>query len=152
MQSDQVVDLMSSSLVSDLNRGGVKAVRLPAGEPLPKSGWLVRGVFTEADQGSRASRAEVGFGAGATNLAVPVNVADLQKGKAEPFYRLETQAGSRKMPGGVSMAIVTKNPYVVAAKFVMSRRHLPKNIRQSAQTIADQIISRGSRPDKRAAL
>ena len=61
MQSSQVVDLMSSSLVSDLNRGGVKAVRLPAGQPLPKSGWLVRGVFTEVEQGSRALRAEVGF-------------------------------------------------------------------------------------------
>jgi uncharacterized protein DUF4410 len=146
MQSSQVVDLMSSSLVSDLNRGGIKAVRLPAGQPLPKSGWLVRGVFTEVEQGSRALRAEVGFGAGATDLAVLVNVADLQKGKAKPFYRLETQAGSRKMPGGASMAIVTKNPYVAAAKFVMSRRDLPKNIRQSAQTIADQIISGARQP------
>jgi hypothetical protein len=42
------------------------------------------------------------------------------------------------MPG----AIVTRNPYVAAAKFVMSRRDLPKNIRQTAQTIADQIIRR----------
>jgi hypothetical protein len=138
MQSSQVVDLMSSSLVSDLNRAGVKAVRLAAGRSLPKSGWLVRGVFTEVDQGGRVLRAEVGFGAGATDLAVLVNVADLQKGKAEPFYKLETQAGSRKMPG----AIVTRNPYVAAAKFVMSRRDLPKNIRQTAQTIADQIIRR----------
>jgi hypothetical protein len=138
MQSSQVVDLMSSSLVSDLNRAGVKAVRLAAGRSLPKSGWLVRGVFTEVDEGSRVLRAEVGFGAGATDLAVLVNVADLQKGKAEPFYKLETQAGSRKMPGG----IVTKSPYVAAAKFVMSRRDLPKNIRQTAQTIADQIIRR----------
>jgi hypothetical protein len=91
MQSSQVVDLMSSSLVSDLNRAGVKAVRLAAGRSLPKSGWLVRGVFTEVDEGSRVLRAEVGFGAGATDLAVLVNVADLQKGKAEPFYKLETQ-------------------------------------------------------------
>jgi hypothetical protein len=138
MQSGQVVDLMSSSLVSDLNRGGVKAQRLGTGEPRPKNGWLVRGVFTEVDQGSRVLRAEVGFGAGSTDLAVLVNVADLQKGKLEPFYKLETQAGSRKMPG----AIVTKNPYVAAAKFVMSRRDLPKNIRQTAQTVADQIIRR----------
>jgi hypothetical protein len=144
MQGSQVVDLMSSSLVSDLNRGSVKAVRLAAGQSLPKSGWLVRGVFTEVDQGSRVLRAEVGFGAGATNLAVLVNVADLQKGKSRPFYRLETQAGSRKMPGGAPMAIVTKNPYVAAAKFVMSRRDLPKNIRQTAQTIADQIIRRAA--------
>jgi hypothetical protein len=145
MQSSKVVDQMSSSLVSDLNRGGVKAVRLPTGQTLPKSGWLVRGVFTEVDQGSRALRAEVGFGAGSTDLAVLVNVADLQKGKAKPFYKLETQAASKKMPGGASMAIVTKNPYVAAAKFVMSRRDLSKNIRQTAQTIADQIISRAGR-------
>jgi hypothetical protein len=110
MQSSQVIDLMSSSLVSDLNRGGVKAVRLAADATLPKNGWLVRGVFTEVDQGSRMLRAEVGFGVGATDLAVLVNVADLQKGKVEPFYKLETQTGSRKMPGGAPMAIVTKKP------------------------------------------
>ena len=124
MQSSQVVDLMASSLVSDLNRGGVKAQRLGTGQPLPKDGWLVRGVFTEIDQGNRVLRAEVGFGAGSTDLAVLVNVADLQKGKPESFYKLEAQAGSRKLPG----AVVTRNPYVAAAKFVMSRRDLPKNI------------------------
>jgi Domain of unknown function (DUF4410) len=74
--------------------------------------------------------------AASTDLAVLVNVADLQKGKIEPFYKLEAQAGSRKMPG----AVVTRNPYVAAAKFIMSRRDLPKNIRQTAQTVADQII------------
>jgi Domain of unknown function (DUF4410) len=138
MQSSQVVDLMASSLVSDLNRGGVKAQRLGAGQPLPKNGWLVHGVFTEVDQGSRVLRAEVGFGAGSTDLAVLVHVADLQKGKPESFYKLEAQAGSRKLPG----AVVTRNPYVAAAKFVMSRRDLPKNIRQTAQTVADQIVRR----------
>src|SRR5258708_13459030 len=137
MQSNQVVDLMASSLVSDLNRGGVKAQRLAAGQPLPKSGWLVRGIFTEVDQGSRALRAEVGFGAGSTDLAVLVNVGNLQKGKPESFYKLETQAGSRKLPG----AVVTRNPYVAAAKFVMSRRDLPKNIRQTAQTIAAALFA-----------
>ena len=153
MQSSDVVDLMSSSLVSDLNRGGVKAERLPAGQTLPKTGWLVRGVFTEVDQGSRVLRAEVGFGAGATDLAVLVNVADLQKGTAKPFYRLQTQAGSKKMPGGASMAIVTKNPYVAAAKFVMSRRDLPKNIQQTAQTIADQLLAvRPVEAEKRSRL
>jgi Domain of unknown function (DUF4410) len=146
MQRSQVVDLMSSSLVSDLNRGGVKAQRLAAGQPLPKKGWLVRGIFTEVEQGSPILRSQVGFGAGATDLAVLVNVADLKKGRPESFYRLETQAGSRKMPGAAPMAIVTKNPYVSAAKFVMSRRDLPKNIRQTAQTIADQIIRRAGPP------
>jgi hypothetical protein len=138
MQGSQVVELMSSSLVSDLNRGGLKAQRLATGESLPKNGWLVRGVFTEVDQGSRVLRSQVGFGAGATDLAVLVHVADLQKGKLEPFYKLEAEAGNRKMPG----AVVTRNPYVAAAKFVMSRRDLPKNIRQTAQAVADQIIRR----------
>lgn len=142
MQGSQVVDLMSSSLVADLSHGGVKAQRLAAGQALPKNGWLVRGIFTEVDQGSRVLHSQVGFGAGATDLGVLVNVADLQKGKLEPFYKLETQAGSRKMPGALPGAIVMKNPYVAAAKFVMSRRDLPKNIQQTARTIADQIIRR----------
>jgi Domain of unknown function (DUF4410) len=85
---------LSTTLVSDLNRGGVKAQRLATDQPLPKSGWLVRGIFTEVEQGSRILRSQVGFGAGATDLAVLVNVADLEKGKPESFYRLETHAGS----------------------------------------------------------
>jgi hypothetical protein len=42
------------------------------------------------------------------------------------------------MPG----AVVARNPYVAAAKFIMARRDLPKNIRQTAQTVADQIVRR----------
>jgi hypothetical protein len=98
----------------------------------------VRGIFTEADEGNRIRRAAIGFGSGGTNLAVWVNLADLKHGRPEPFYQLEANASSRKTPG----AIVTKNPYVAAAKFVLSRRDLPKNVKQAAHTIASQIISR----------
>ncbi|MBV9489183.1 MAG: DUF4410 domain-containing protein [Verrucomicrobia bacterium] len=134
----EVVDLMANSLVDDLNRGGVPARRLAAGTPFPKTGWLVRGIFTEVDAGNRLRRAAIGFGAGGTDLQVWVNVSALEHGQPQAFYQLQTSASSRKTPG----AVVTKNPYVAAAKFVMSRRDLPRNVRQTAQTIASQIIRR----------
>lgn len=45
-QAKQIVDQMAVSLVKDLDAAGVPAQRLEAGAPLPKDGWLVRGVFT----------------------------------------------------------------------------------------------------------
>ncbi|HEY0791213.1 MAG TPA: DUF4410 domain-containing protein [Chthoniobacterales bacterium] len=137
-KSSDIVDLMADSLVRDLNQGGLTASRLASRAPVPRSGWVVRGIFTQADQGNRLRRATIGFGAGGTNLQVLVNVADLQHGRPEPFYQLETSASSRKTPG----AIVTKNPYVAAAKFVMSKRDLPKNVKKTAQLVAAQILSR----------
>lgn len=134
----QIVDLMSDSLVRDLEQGGIPARRLAPGASLPRTGWLVRGVFTEASEGSRVRRAVIGFGAGGTDLEVWVNIADLKNGHPQPFYQLEAVASSRKTPG----AIVTKNPYVAAAKFVMSRRDLPRNVKQAAHIIASEIVSR----------
>jgi hypothetical protein len=65
-----------------------------------------------------------------------------------PTWKKGNQSHStdwKRKPAAAPMAIVTKNPYVAAAKFVISRRDLPKNVRQTAQTIADQIIRRAAR-------
>ena len=53
----RIVDEMASSLVKDLNAAGVPAERLATGAPLPPDGWLVRGVFTEADSGQASCAA-----------------------------------------------------------------------------------------------
>jgi uncharacterized protein DUF4410 len=114
-----------------------KTPRLTGGEPLPKNGWLVRGIFTEVDQGSRVLRSQVGFGADATDLAVLVNVGDLQKGKLEPFYKLETQAGNCR-----------RSRYQKSLCGCRKVCHVPtrstEKVRQTAKTIADQIISRAA--------
>lgn len=136
-EAHDLVDRMATALVDDLNAKGFTAVRLPPDTPLPPAGWLVRGVFTEADSSGRLRRAVIGFGAGHTDLEVKAAVDDLAKGALQPFYRIETGVESGKMPGGIIM----RNPYVMAAKFVLAGRDLDRNVKQTAGDIAGQIAA-----------
>jgi len=70
----EIVNLMSTSLVDDLTKAGFVARRLSATEPRPSVGWLVRGVFTEVDEGSRMRRAVIGMGAGRTQMQIVVAI------------------------------------------------------------------------------
>ena len=131
------VSMMAASITDDLNEDGVPAQRLSAGAPKPTRGWLVRGVVTELDQGNQLRRAMVGFGAGASELQLWVGVTDLARHPEAPFYTLEASDGSGKMPG----AIVQLNPYVAAAKFVMSRHATERDVQSTASAIAKSIAS-----------
>lgn len=134
-----LVATMSSSIVQDLAKKGISAERLPANSPLPKQGWLVRGVFTKIDEGSRARRAIIGFGSGETDIEVTASIDDLSAGSSlEPLYRTQTDATSSEMPG----AVVKLNPYVIAAKFVLAGQDLDRSTRETAEEIADEAAAR----------
>jgi hypothetical protein len=135
-QAKQIVDQMAESLVKDLDAAGVPAQRLEAGAPLPKDGWLVRGVFTEATSGEALRRAAIGFGAGASDMEVQVGVNDLANDPERSFAVFGTVTDPSRLPGGV----VTRNPYVVAAKFVLAKGAPKRDIEHTAQAIADELI------------
>jgi hypothetical protein len=129
------VGLMAASITDDLNSDGVPAQRLHVGDLRPTSGWLVRGVVTELDEGNQLRRAMVGFGAGESELQLWVGVTDLARNPDAPFYTLEAKDSSGKMPG----AVVKFNPYVAAAKFVMSRHATDRDVKATASAIAKSI-------------
>ena len=133
----RIVDEMASSLVKDLNAGGIPAERLPAGGALPRDGWLVRGAFTEADSGNTMRRAVIGFGSGKTEMEVQVGVSDLASPQpTESFLVFGTVTDPSRLPGGV----VTRNPYVVAAKFVLEKGAPQRDVQHTAKTIADELV------------
>jgi hypothetical protein len=132
-----MVDLMAASITDDLIGDGVSAQRLYPGEPRPTSGWLVRGVVTELDEGNQIRRAMVGFGAGASELSLWVGVTDLARNPDAPFYTLDASDSSGKTPG----AIVKLNPYVAAAKFVMSRHSSERDVKHTASAVAKAIAA-----------
>ena len=70
--------------------------------PLPHTGWLVEGEFVLVNQGSRALRATIGFGAGGTKLETKVRVYDLSNPGSGAFLVFETTGGSGAMPGAVT--------------------------------------------------
>jgi len=130
-----LVDLTATSLVKDLTGEGFQVQRISADAPLPADGWLLRGVFTEVDEGSRLRRAIIGFGAGKTDLQVMTKMDDLAAGPPQPFYEVDTQAHSGSMPG----AVVTMSPAAAALKFVIAKGDLDRNTRDTATQIAKAV-------------
>jgi len=135
-------ELISSSLVEDLRKKGLNAVRANPAEPLPSSGWLVRGVFTDVDTGNRLRRAVIGFGSGATQMQLVLGIADLSHGLPQPMYQAEASATSGKAPGGAVML----NPVAIGARFVMARKDIDKSAKELAAQVADSIAARAGMP------
>lgn len=129
---------MSTALVKSLGKVGCDARRLRAKEPMPKTGLLVRGVFTEVNQGNQLRRAVIGFGAGKTDLQVLVVMDDLGQGAPRPFYELKTAADSGRLPGAGPMIVLM--PAGAAARFVVAGGDLDRNVKQTATKIAAEVV------------
>ncbi len=136
----KLVDTLSTKLVKELSKGGVNARRLAPGEVAPAQGWLVRGVFTEVNQGNQLRRALIGFGMGKTDLQVLVDVKDLSQGPPKLFYQLQTAADSGKAPGAGPM--IALGPAGAAARFVIAGKDLERNVKQTAVQIAAEVVQR----------
>lgn len=144
----ELVEILSENIVKTLNQGGVKAERLPdrngartvflpQDADLPNRGWIVGGWFTRADEGNAGVRAAVGFGAGAEHVEVQVIVSDLAGTVNEPFLFIGTENQVRRMPGGM----VTKNPYAIAAKMILSRGATERDVAQEGAAIGKKLLA-----------
>lgn len=136
-KASELVELMSENLVKGLSGHGIDARRCVSGTPLPTDGWLIRGVFTEIDKGRRIVRASIGFGAGSTAMEAYVTVSDLAKNPDAPFIIFGTEKDPSRIPG----AVVTMNPYVAAAKFVLEKNASEKDVKKTASEIVDAIVN-----------
>jgi Domain of unknown function (DUF4410) len=134
-QAQKLVDQMSKSLVEDLQKAGYKTQRLAAGDSRPASGAWVRGVFTEVDEGNRVRRAMIGFGSGEVKMDLYVTLADLSS-PDQPLYNLAEDENSGKKLG----AVITMNPYVAAAKFVMEKNAPEKTVKKTASAISAEVV------------
>jgi hypothetical protein len=142
-QAQAIVDTIGNTIVSELQSKGFAARRVREGAK-PASGWIVRGKFSTLEQGDRALRTAIGFGAGSTNLNVDAILAEIVNGQEKPISLIDTSNKTGKGPGGVAMAAATKNPYAIAVKYALSGRDLQKNIRKTAKAVADQVAKSAS--------
>jgi hypothetical protein len=138
----ELVGEMSESLVKDFTKAGFTARRLTDTRALPASGWLVRGVFTDVNQGNQLRRAVIGFGAGKTDLQALVDIADLSRGTPRNFYELNTTADSGKAPGAAPTLVL--GPAGVAARYVIAGNDLKRNVTQTASRIAEEVGRRAT--------
>jgi len=137
-KAHQIVETMAESLVQGLGAKGLAAQRLRniAGS-LPREGWLVQGIFTEVDEGNRLKRAVIGFGSGATSMDLQIGISDLASPDPRaPFVVFGTVKDPSKIPG----AVVTMNPYVAAAKFVLAKHATDRDVKTTAGKVVEEIL------------
>jgi len=147
---DKAVDSMAETIVKKLRKAGYKAERWHSNEELPANGWLVRGVVVTVDQGNRVRRAVVGFGLGEAEAKVAVDVSDLASGAPKPFYHLDTEAESGKMPGAGPLIVLS--PVTIAVRFVMAGQDMNECIDQTAVLIGSEVVARINKQNTKAAL
>jgi hypothetical protein len=135
-KAQELVTLLSNSIVAGLNNGGIFSSRLGPCAFTPSIGLLVGGEFLEVDEGNRMRRAMVGFGAGSEEVKVQVEVYDLAKDRNSPFLVYGAGEEGRKGPGAVAF----RNPYAAAARYVLSRRATEKDVVKLGNQIAADLV------------
>jgi len=101
--------------------------------------WVITGEFLEVDTGNRALQAGVGLGAGQSHLEVRAKIYAVPN-MDTPFLTFDSEGAGGHMLGA---AVMHKNPYASAAKFVMSkkqrererRRKLPGQLRTRSASL-----------------
>lgn len=133
-QAKKLVDTLSQSIVSDLQKEGCKAQRLASDDAKPTTGAWVHGVFTQVDEGSRLHRAVIGFGSGQAKMDLFVTLTNLASPE-KPLYESAQAGTSKKKPG----AAITLNPYVTAVKFVVEQNAPEKTVKSIASQISKEV-------------
>jgi hypothetical protein len=126
--------VLQKALIENLSKSVAPAENGDGAHASPES-WIITGEFLDVDTGNRALEAGVGLGAGQSHLEVRAKVyaaSDMNT----PFLTFDSEGASGHMPGA---AVMRKNPYVAAAKFVMSKREPEREAKKVAGAIADEI-------------
>ena len=133
--ADQLIQHLSAALVQKLSASGLPAERFPTSAARPRAGWLLQGKFIAAEQGHAAMQASIGFGAGTPHLEIAAAVSDLAEPEAGPFLMFGENSKHSLLPGG----LITKNPYVIAAKFVLAKGATDKDVQKLADQLTEEL-------------
>jgi Domain of unknown function (DUF4410) len=126
--------ILQRALIENLNKSIAPAANGDGAQATRWDCWVIAGQFLTVDQGNRALQAGIGFGAGQSQVEVQAQVYTLRD-MGTPFLVFDSKGASGHMPG----AIVMHNPYVAAAKFVMSKKEPDKEAKKVATSIAEAI-------------
>ena len=103
----EVRTVAADELVTGIQNLGLPAQRVSASTPLPKGALGVTGQFLNVDEGNRARRLVVGFGAGESDVDIRIQLYSngLDQSGVEPetvptkLLEFQTHADSGSMPG-----------------------------------------------------
>jgi hypothetical protein len=113
--------------------------------------WLVIGRFERVNQGSRAMRMLLGFGAGGTKLDTIVEVYDLSEKKPRLITRFRTTGGSNAQPGAVANLTWYSAALSGGALAMTGLRYdIVRTSREITAMISQELAQQGAIPQKRA--
>lgn len=90
---------MANDLVSGIRSLGLTADLASNLGAIPPNAVLVRGVFIDVDEGNRARRLAIGFGAGQAKVDTRFEL--VASGSNQPIGKFETHTDSGEMPGAL---------------------------------------------------
>ena len=128
---------LSGAIADEFKARGYTSERISREAPLPKTGWLVTGIFYAIDSQTGMIKMP-SFLSGQpdpVNTKITVSVADLAANPDAPFIVFGEAEALRGQgpPAGW-------NPYVVAAKFVIGQVESAADINKLAKQIVDTIL------------
>jgi hypothetical protein len=136
---DENVVALLRSLVASLSKLHVAAQALPPKEPVPQSGWLLRGVFYSLDDGGHLLTIPFLSTRKKKNVEVTVTLTDSAKDPSAPFAIIGTDSVLKRQGAPIGW-----NPYVVSARFIVHRIEGDKSLNDLADQIAQKIVDRAT--------
>ncbi len=131
----EIVNSLAQSIVAELNDKNVVSKRLFKQAPPASRCWVLEGEFVEHDEGDRLKRAVIGFGSGSTDMQVGITLSEVAEGSRRVLLDTPMDGRKDRMPG----AVVTRNPYVAGAKFILTKNAPERDVKKLGSQIADKI-------------
>jgi uncharacterized protein DUF4410 len=137
IQAQHIVKLMSDELAKDFKKSGYTAKFLRPSDPRPDDGFLITGIFAQVGPDNRLRRAVLGAGQSADAMQLYVAVQDFAR-FTPPLYQPDPtdDGGTQARP------TIQLNPNADAAKFSIEADISDKDVKQTAQRIAAELVKR----------
>jgi len=135
-QASRLVDLMSTTLIKELQKAGYTVHRKLPGDARHSEGLEIHGIFAETDEQNRLRRAVIGNDAGNAKMELFVGVENLARPE-QPLYTVADPRSNERMQGPV----ITVSAYAPVAKFELDKNASEKAINDTAATIVADLDS-----------
>src|SRR5262249_8658491 len=133
-QASRLVDLMSTTLIKELQKAGYTVHRKLPGDARPSEGLEIHGIFAEADEQNRLRRPVIGNDQGNAKMAFSVGVENLARPE-QPLYTVADPRSNERMQGPV----ITVTAYAPVAKFELDKNASEKAINDTAASIVADL-------------
>jgi len=146
-QARKIAASLSQQLVDTLNRRGIKARWADDPSAPPMNAIVFRGHFLTIEPGDRVARMVIGFGAGASELRVHVQVYQADEWGLRRIVQAEASAESSKAPGmavpigvGAALGNVARSAVISGGMNIV--REVTGGLEADAGRIAEEIAKR----------